>query len=334
MKFKTKHKQQNNRFFTIIIVPRASSKSRSLKIPKWIFIPVLILIAAGSYTVGRMHNSINSLNKELTDKNDSITKYSQLLDLSADNINELEDDIESYKQKLVSLLAVTEDLDRRTSEAAVLNMRIIEEIGDLIGLKIEVPEEDKLSSRSGTRPDVENLLPQNATFNQGYAILAGQLLMAENNLQAVEASTSTLCDRFEEMRSYLKAYPSILPVYGKFSSTFGNRKNPITGRGREFHSGLDIIASRGTDVKATGCGTVTFAGYSSSYGYLVIINHGFGIETYYGHNSKLLVKRGQKVERGDIIAKSGNSGRSTGPHVHYEIRVNGVSKDPLDFILK
>jgi len=334
MRLKTKHKQLNNRFFTIIIVPRASSKTMSIKIPKWIFIPVLVLVAAASYTVGRMQNDISSLNKELADKNASLSEYLQLLDLSASNINELEDDIESYKQRLISLLAVTEDLDRRTAEATAINMRIIEEIGDLLGLKIEVKEEDKLSSRNGDRPDINSLLPQSATFNQGYAVLTQELLEAESSLQTLETSTVKLSDRFEEMKNYLKAYPSILPVSGKFTSDFGYRRDPITGKGKDFHSGIDIKAEIGTKVKATGAGTVSFAGYRSGYGYLVIIDHGFGIETYYGHNSKLLVKRGQKVERGDIIARSGNSGRSTGSHVHYEVRVKGVAKNPLDFILK
>lgn len=333
MKLKTKHKQLNNRFFTIIIVPRASSKTRTIRIPKWIFIPVLVLIAATFYTMGRMHDNINLLNKELADKNASISEYAELLDLSASNIDELEGDIESYKKKLISLLAVTEDLDRRTEEATEINKKIIEEIGDLIGLKIEVEEEDKLSSRGGPRPDINSLLPQNATFNQGYATLTARLLETESSLKSLETSTTKLSERFEEMKNYLKAYPSILPVKGEFTSHFGYRKNPITGKGKEFHSGLDIRAERGTNVKATGAGTVTFSGYSSGYGYLVIIDHGYGFETYYAHNSKLLVKRGQKVQRGDVIAKSGNSGRSTGPHVHYEVRVRGVAKNPLDYIL-
>lgn len=117
----------------------------------------------------------------------------------------------------------------------------------------------------------------------------------------------------------------IKPVSGVLTSRYGYR----WGR---THTGIDIGVPTGTPVKASAAGTITFSGMKGSLGYLVVISHGNGIQTYYGHNSKLLVKAGQKVEAGQVIAKAGSTGRSTGSHVHFEIRVNGSSINPQRYI--
>ena len=127
-------------------------------------------------------------------------------------------------------------------------------------------------------------------------------------------------------------YPTgnyIWPVYGTITSRFGYRY--IFGS-YSYHSGLDIAVPYGTSVKASDGGTVTFAGYKGSYGYLVIIDHGNGEQTYYGHNSSLLVSAGDKVYQGQTIAKAGSTGRSTGNHCHFEIRINGTSVNPSAYL--
>ena len=126
-------------------------------------------------------------------------------------------------------------------------------------------------------------------------------------------------------------YPSIWPVNGTITSNFGYRGNPIGG-GTGYHEGLDIAVDYGTPVRATASGKVTMAGWVDGYGNLVEINHGGGFVTRYGHNSMLLVVVGQEVKTGDIIALAGSTGRSTGPHCHYEVRVNGTPTDPLLFL--
>lgn len=120
----------------------------------------------------------------------------------------------------------------------------------------------------------------------------------------------------------------IRPVSGTITSRFG----AVSSRRVSKHTGLDIAASTGTKIKAAAGGTVTFSGYKGSYGYMVVINHGNGVETYYGHCSKLYVSAGQKVNQGDIIAAVGNTGNSTGPHLHLEIRVNGVAYNPQNYL--
>ena len=124
----------------------------------------------------------------------------------------------------------------------------------------------------------------------------------------------------------------IWPVSSRrITSTFGGRASP-GGIGSTNHKGIDIAAPRGTPVYAADGGTVTYAGWMSGYGYLVRINHGNGIVTYYGHNSKLLVSVGQDVYKGQQIAKMGSTGNSTGNHCHFEVRYNGVAKNPLNYL--
>ena len=125
--------------------------------------------------------------------------------------------------------------------------------------------------------------------------------------------------------------PSIWPAKGVISSTFGARQDPVYGGGA-FHEGLDIANDTGTTVVATAAGTVTYAGYSGGYGNLIEIDHGNGFMTKYGHNSALLVQTGMTVKKGQSIALMGSTGKSTGSHVHYEVRVNGVATDPLLFL--
>ena len=127
--------------------------------------------------------------------------------------------------------------------------------------------------------------------------------------------------------SLSRATPQGWPTKGWLTSYFGMRKSPFTGR-RVMHEGLDIAANVGTPVVATADGVVARVKYSPSYGKMVIIDHGYGYRTVFGHTSKILVKAGQRVKRGDIVAKVGNTGQSTGPHLHYELRLNGVPIDP------
>jgi murein DD-endopeptidase MepM/ murein hydrolase activator NlpD len=148
--------------------------------------------------------------------------------------------------------------------------------------------------------------------------------------------SDTAGDQVREMQQISKkyessTYPSIWPVKGPITSNFGYRGNPIGG-GTGFHEGLDIAVDYGTPVRATASGTVSLNGWVDGYGNLVEINHGGGFVTRYGHNSLILVTNGQKVNTGDIIALAGSTGRSTGPHVHYEVRVNGTPTDPLLFL--
>jgi hypothetical protein len=144
-------------------------------------------------------------------------------------------------------------------------------------------------------------------------------------------SLKDLVDQLEDKHHRLAASPAIWPAHGWLTSRFGPRISPFTGR-RQFHAGIDIAGAPGTEIVAPASGRVDFVGEKGPLGRSVLIDHGFGIRTHYGHNEKVLVKRGELVQRGQVIALLGNSGRSTGPHLHYTVEVNGKAVDPIDYI--
>ena len=146
-----------------------------------------------------------------------------------------------------------------------------------------------------------------------------------------ETSLQMLIEYFEDKRSLYASTPQVWPVRGWVTSPFGKRTSPFTGI-PTFHEGLDIAAQTGTPVVAPADGVVLKAGFSPGYGNMVEISHGYGIRTVFGHNSRLNVKVGQQVKRGDIISYVGDTGSSTGPHLHYEVRLNGLPVNPKKYL--
>ena len=151
-------------------------------------------------------------------------------------------------------------------------------------------------------------------------------------LQDIEQQISRVADAATLQHLELQHLPTRLPLEGaELSSTFGNREDPINGR-RAFHAGMDFAAAPGTPIRAAAAGTVTFAGFNAAYGWSVEITHGNGLVTRYAHASRLLVARGAAVRQGDTIAQVGSSGRSTGPHLHFEVLKDGDATDPQRYL--
>jgi murein DD-endopeptidase MepM/ murein hydrolase activator NlpD len=150
-------------------------------------------------------------------------------------------------------------------------------------------------------------------------------LTQETNLQ--EVSMQEAYEMAQDNASRWQSTPSIRPATGWITSAFGYRTSQFTGY-KKMHTGVDIANRIGTPIKAPADGIVTFAGSKAGYGNFVVISHGYGIVTRYGHLSKFYVQVGDRVKRGDRIAALGNTGRSTGPHLHYEVVMNGISHDP------
>jgi murein DD-endopeptidase MepM/ murein hydrolase activator NlpD len=147
-------------------------------------------------------------------------------------------------------------------------------------------------------------------------------------LTILESRLDTVRDGVERRQALAAATPSIWPVAGWLSSAYGNRRDPFTGGG-SFHPGLDISAAHGQPILATGDGVVVSATANGNYGNLVVIDHGYGISTRYGHLSRFAVMTGQQIRRGDVVGYVGSTGRSTSPHLHYEVWVNGRLTNPL-----
>jgi len=159
-----------------------------------------------------------------------------------------------------------------------------------------------------------------------------EMLMAELDLQMVLLEDFQA--RRRSMDPHLRNFPTLWPIYAEISSPFGWRRNPFGGSGSEFHYGIDLRAPAGTAIRAAGGGTVTFQGWRNGYGNTVEICHGNGYTTLYAHNSANLVYVGQRVERGDIIARVGRTGRATGNHLHFEVSINGTRVNPRSYMLE
>jgi murein DD-endopeptidase MepM/ murein hydrolase activator NlpD len=129
----------------------------------------------------------------------------------------------------------------------------------------------------------------------------------------------------------ISATPSLWPVVGHLTGSFGERMDPFSGEGA-FHTGVDISSQYGDSVRATADGIVIEADNRAGYGRLVVIDHGYGVTTFYGHLSTISVMPGQQIRRGDALGNVGVSGRSTGPHVHYEVRINGAPVNPMRYL--
>jgi len=148
----------------------------------------------------------------------------------------------------------------------------------------------------------------------------------------VEVDVQDLASTLLDQQDYLVSMPTLKPTNGWYTSGFGMRSSPYTGL-PTMHEGLDVANHYGQNVLAPAAGVVSFAGARPGYGKLITIDHGYGLQTQYGHLSKFYVKEGDRVKRGQKICAIGNTGRSTGPHVHYEVRVNGIPVDPYFYIL-
>jgi len=214
----------------------------------------------------------------------------------------------------------------------------------LAELKDQITEFENKSYKFALIAGVEDLL--SATGGAGGSDSAGaaasvpsaaylrqEVAQLRERTQALRANYSVLEKVYEDQSLLLASTPSILPVNGVLGHGFGWRRDPFTDQ-REFHKGIDISAPKGRKVMAPADGIVVKASRVQGYGRVIYLSHGNGITTRYGHMSEFNVKLGQKVKRGDVIGFVGSTGRSTGPHLHYEVLVHNQAVDPMKYILE
>jgi murein DD-endopeptidase MepM/ murein hydrolase activator NlpD len=200
-------------------------------------------------------------------------------------------------------------------------------------------ELEKLNNRVEKVEDTSRKLAEKSGVVQTETVSPGsggpELPLDEMALATLASKTNRL---EEVMRSYEQVLrergytPTIWPVDGKLEGGFGGRRNPFGGPGYEFHTGQDIEAPMGTPVVAGASGRISFVGWQNGYGQLVIVDPGGGLSTRYGHLSHIDVDLGQAVSRGQLVGKVGSTGRSTGPHLHYEVRINDEAVNPLQYL--
>ncbi len=276
------------------------------------FVAVLLvgLCAAGTYRFVHMHKALadrGTLLTRIEQQNNAIEQQRTQLQSFAHEINNL-------KSSLVAL----NDFESKIRIMANLEHK---------------PDQASLLAMGGSMPDD---LDPNLPLNQDHDRLVREM---HDHIDQVQQASSVQGNSFESLmksleskKNLLAATPSLRPTKGWFSSNFGYRVSPFTGR-KEFHKGLDIANRHGTPIIAPADGVVTFAAKKWLIGNMISIDHGYGMVTRYGHISKLLKAKGNRVKRGEVIALMGNTGRSTGPHLHYEVRLNGVPVNPVKYIL-
>jgi murein DD-endopeptidase MepM/ murein hydrolase activator NlpD len=167
--------------------------------------------------------------------------------------------------------------------------------------------------------------------NSGFAQSVEQFNFLERNVAQAALPTGSLQLVSSEGLGDLTSTPTLWPVIGHLTGTFGERMDPFSGEGA-FHTGVDISSQYGDAVRVSADGVVIEANERAGYGRLVVVDHGFGVTTYYGHLSSFNVLPGQQLKRGETIGNVGVSGRSTGPHVHYEVRINGAPVNPMRYL--
>ncbi len=344
---------------TLLIVPPQPERAPvSLRFPRWTLPLFLILGLAFFLALGYFVDSRANLERELA-------HYRRMVELESSRQREMRDTILAQQEEAKLLASQVAEFQESLGEVD----RLAEQVAQMMGLATPTPTPTPepasdaaptesqgavggqaaaappaptpavrtLSSR-GARPamglvdaNVAQIAALEASLPPRITHLNDLIAEANKRLERIDPEKRTTKEQLERELRLLAAAPHGWPLDGEvqITSDFGYR---VLEGVREFHEGVDLNAWYGTPVKATKDGVVTFAGWRGGLGWTVEVKHEEGFVTVYGHNSRLLVKKGAEVKAGDVIARSGSTGRSTGPHVHYEIRLNGKPVDPTKYI--
>ena len=297
-------------YFTIMVVPGPNTRVRTLRISKSAIksalFSVLGVVLLSFYLVYEYNDVKDKVWELQTVREELMQQKAQVQNFALNLLD--------YKRQMFLL----RDLDTKLRRAVSLGPR--DKAQQLLG--IGGPDELGLQNLTalGEKRQSEALKEMSVELSQLKGAASRQ-----------EASLQMLIEYFEDKRSLFASTPSVWPVRGWVTSRFGSRTSPFSGI-LKFHEGMDIAAQTGTPVVASADGVVIKAGFGTGYGNMVEISHGYGIKTLYAHNSRINVKAGQRIRRGDVIAYAGDSGSSTGPHLHYEVRVNGLPVNPSKYL--
>ncbi len=289
-----------NEFYTLIVVPHAKARFRkfqiSVRLTRWV-LWALCGLAVGFAAILTHYTWIS-------------VEVAELRHLRAENLA-LATKAKAYEENAGRL------------QARVLALQnVVTKLGVMAGVEQTLPEPG--IGGVGGLPRLETSAPS--------LDVASSLRSLDNTVGTLTEKSSRLETIFQNQKQMLASTPSVWPVRGYLSAAFGNRMDPFTGQ-RDFHPGLDISTPRGTSIIAPADGVVVFCGQKSGYGNAVVLDHGYGVVTRYGHLDGFNVRPGQRVRRGEVIGFVGNTGRSTAPHLHYEVWVNDQARNPIQYIL-
>ncbi len=309
---------------TMMIVPQSGGSIKQYQFNPFTIKAIgvastLLIIALFSYGyfMTSVYQTTKSLNQTylatIAERDGEITALKTDIDQKQLKIDDLKADLDgsaSYFEEKVAEISVLE------SELQML----VSQFNEQNHVCLDVPV-----SRSGTLARDALLL----TLPETVETHGEDVISDEITKQLL--SYSELATDIEEKLDFLDARPDKLPTKGRMSSKFGSRRDPMSGR-TSFHKGIDLANSNGTSICAAGAGVVTVAEYKRSYGNVIVINHGYGYSTLYAHCSSLEVEAGEHVSKGQLIAKMGSTGKSTGSHLHFEIHYDNTPIDPLTIL--
>ncbi|MGQ9631276.1 MAG: M23 family metallopeptidase [bacterium] len=222
---------------------------------------------------------------------------------------------------------------RREMESVGERLKRIERLDSELRALVELDIPTEFASAVAPEAQGGPKLEVSEIFDRDIGALRREVDRMIEEAESIDRDLSALLNHFRTRKEVLASMPSIRPIRSFVVSGVGYRKDPFGGPNMEYHQGVDMPAIVGVPVRATADGIVKFAGWQEEYGKVVIIQHEYGYETRYAHCSEIKVRRFQRVKRGDVIALTGNTGRSTGPHLHYEVRLWGKIRNPEDYFL-
>ncbi|GBC61673.1 M23 family peptidase [Desulfonema ishimotonii] len=276
----------------------------------FLFIAVLTGLGFGAYDYYQLRQTAFDT-RELEG---TITSHQEIVLIQRRQIQKFAGEINLLKSKLMALNGFEKQI------RVIANLDHPDAQNGLFGVGGSIPE------------DLDPKLSLKEKHNSLIREMHGQIDQLEQASENQEAYFETLLKELDGQKTLLACTPAIRPTKGVITSAFGSRNSPFTNL-KEFHKGLDIAARKGTPVYVTANGKVTFAGVKGAFGKLIVVDHGHGLVTRYAHLSKILKKTGDRVKRSEKIGLMGNTGRSTGPHLHYEVRLNGMPVNPKKYIL-
>lgn len=312
---------KDKKYTTLVYVPHNGKTSRTLKLANPIskLVAFFMIFAVVITSLALVLNYFIRENKYLNEKNSYIiekyqeqilasnTYISRQSDLLADRLNELNEVQIAQTSLSGGIMNLSVRLENLSTQY----------FSELPGTTTQVLDHSKIDEFIGEIREITHVLNEFEEMKE----------MSESQIVKFKSIRDNLSD-------YLEYVPSYWPTESTYiASPFGMRWHPIYNDLRE-HTGIDLGGAYGDDIYAAGAGEVVFSRYDSGYGYTVRIDHGDGLRTVYAHCSKLLVKEGETVEQGQLIAKIGSTGVSTGPHLHFEVRIDNVPVNPLPFISK
>ncbi len=351
-----------DKYYTLMVVPETQKGVKTYKIPTVLFkslsfMLVMLLMLGGvlAYDYWKILQQVYE-NKHLSIENRQLKEQIQLFQMKMNSLGDDLKRINTFERKL-RVITGLEDISTKGplykgEKEEGKDSFTLQDLNSSLDFKIEEEIENqpkfkelkslydkKIAASLGLERSYlltkqwSDLARRSFSLSNDYAKFDFKYSQIKDVVSAIEGNIHNLDQYLLDKESFLNSTPTILPADGWITSYFGQRMSPWAGR-LKMHEGLDVGAPYGTNVVAPADGIITFSGEKAGFGKFVQLDHGYGIETLYAHNQSLHVRSGQKVKRGTLLAGVGSTGHSTGPHLHYEVRVNGIAVDPLYFILE